>query len=407
MHFFYLLSLLAASASAQYLVESSSFGHNERISPNNDGNIPGWLLSGDGGNVPQVMSDKVILTPSYPGNQRGALWADARVSQAEWIAQFDFRASGPERGGGNLQLWYAKDGPTAVGTSSIYTTGQFDGFVLVIDSYGGRGGSIRGFMNDGSLDYKNYHSVDSLAFGHCDYSYRNLGRPSKLQIRQEGSTFEVIIDDKLCMSTDKIRMPQYYNFGITAASAENPDSFELYKFLLFTSGSVTREEPRRAKTPYGEQPNINANTPPDTPAQSVDQTAQFQDLYNRLQTLAHSIDSLYNEVRVLADRSEARHQELSRNVNSPERLGAIDIRLQGIETIVRGYQGQFSGLESSLKDTHSSLAENLPKHMGDLITTSAPRMGLLIFVFIGVQLLLAGSYVIYKRRRANGPKKYL
>ena len=61
-----------------------------------------------------------------------------RVSQAEWIAQFDFRASGPERGGGNLQLWYAKDGPTAVGTSSIYTAGQFDGFVLVIDSYGGR-----------------------------------------------------------------------------------------------------------------------------------------------------------------------------------------------------------------------------------------------------------------------------
>ena len=59
-------------------------------------------------------------------------------------------------------------------------------------------------MNDGSLDYKNYHSVDSLAFGHCDYSYRNLGRPSKLQIRQEGSTFEVIIDAKLCMSTDKV-----------------------------------------------------------------------------------------------------------------------------------------------------------------------------------------------------------
>ena len=62
-------------------------------------------------------------------------------------------------------------------------------------------------MNDGSLDYKNYHSVDSLAFGHCDYPYRNLGRPSKIQIRQEGSTFEVIIDDKLCMSTDKVHPP--------------------------------------------------------------------------------------------------------------------------------------------------------------------------------------------------------
>ena len=160
-------------------------------------------------------------------------------------------------------------------------------------------------------------------------------------------------------------MPQYYNFGITAASAENPDSFELYKFLLFTSGSITREEPRRAQNPYGEQPNINVNIPPDTPAPSVDQTVQFQDLHNRLQTLAHSIDSLYNEVRVLADKSEGRHQELSRNIISPDRLDAIDIRLHGIETIVRGYQGQFSGLESSLKDTHSSLAESLPKHMGD------------------------------------------
>ena len=59
-------------------------------------------------------------------------------------------------------------------------------------------------MNDGTLDYKNYHSVDSLAFGHCDYSYRNLGRPTKLQIKQEGDIFEIIVDNKLCFSTDKV-----------------------------------------------------------------------------------------------------------------------------------------------------------------------------------------------------------
>lgn len=76
--------------------------------------------------------------------------------------------------------------------------------LAMVYANGPQGGGIRGFMNDGSLDYKNYHSVDSLAFGHCDYSYRNLGRPSKLQIRQEGNTFEVIIDDKLCISTDKV-----------------------------------------------------------------------------------------------------------------------------------------------------------------------------------------------------------
>lgn len=43
-----------------------------------------------------------------------------------------------ERGGGNLQLWYAKDGQQKIGSSSIYTVGPFDGFALVIDTHGGR-----------------------------------------------------------------------------------------------------------------------------------------------------------------------------------------------------------------------------------------------------------------------------
>lgn len=71
-------------------------------------------------------------------------------------------------------------------------------------------------MNDGTLDYKNYHSVDSLAFGHCDYPYRNLGRPTKLQIKQEGNTFEIIVDNKLCFSTDKVYLIAWRLWGITA-----------------------------------------------------------------------------------------------------------------------------------------------------------------------------------------------
>ena len=61
-----------------------------------------------------------------------------RQSQEEWTADFEFRASGPERGGGNLQIWYTKDGQAQIGTSSIYTVGKFEGMVLVIDTYGGR-----------------------------------------------------------------------------------------------------------------------------------------------------------------------------------------------------------------------------------------------------------------------------
>ena len=136
MHYISTVPFLAALASAQYLVESSSFGQDGRISPNGYG-IPGWHVSGEG-QVPQLLSDKVVLTPPDPGNTRGAVWSESKVIQSDWMADFEFRASGPDRGGGNLQLWYAKDGRGSIGTSSLYTVGNFDGMVLVIDQYGGK-----------------------------------------------------------------------------------------------------------------------------------------------------------------------------------------------------------------------------------------------------------------------------
>ena len=128
--------LFAASALSQTLIESSSFGQNDRISPNGYG-IPGWHVSGVE-QVPRLLSNKVVLTPPDPGNVRGALWSESTVEQSEWTAELEFRASGPDRGGGNLQVWYTKNGKESVGTSSLYTAENFDGMVLVLDQYGGK-----------------------------------------------------------------------------------------------------------------------------------------------------------------------------------------------------------------------------------------------------------------------------
>lgn len=42
-----------------------------------------------------------------------------------------------------------------------------------------------------------------------------------------------------------------------------------------------------------------------------------------------------------------------------------------------------------------------------VITASTPRMGFFIILIISFQVFLAASYIIYKRRRANAPKKFL
>ena len=165
-------------------------------------------------------------------------------------------------------------------------------------------------------------------------------------------------------------MPPEYYFGLTAASAETADSFEVYKLKLFTSSSITREEPYRAQPPRVDNRD-NAPPPLAQAPPTALSDAQFDDLRSRLQTMAQTVDTLFQEVKQLAEISEGRHQELSRKIIAADRLNSMDQRLQGIEKTVREYQGQFSTLQNTLKDSHSSLVEGLPKHMSDSVYSLA------------------------------------
>jgi hypothetical protein len=104
--------------------------------------------------------------------------------------------------------------------------GQFDGFALVIDTHGGRvridvvayrrSVFIKSLLTSPLgrqcpwIPERRYHRLQKpqqprhLTFGHCDYSYRNLGRPSIVKLKHTSSIFEVTIDDKLCFSTNKV-----------------------------------------------------------------------------------------------------------------------------------------------------------------------------------------------------------
>ncbi|EEH04222.1 conserved hypothetical protein [Histoplasma capsulatum G186AR] len=328
---------------ANSIVEKASFGHNGKISADKHV-IPGWQLSGTG-HTPHKLSDRVILTPPYTGNKRGSLWSEQPFDGSEWIVDFDFRSNGAERGGGNLQLWYVKDGLSKISTASVYTAGRFDGFVLVIDVPNGRGGSVRGFLNDGTTDY-NSANVDGLAFGHCDYSYRNLGRLSHIQIKQTKSTFEQ---------------------QVTGAGGNGIDN-------------------------------------------------RLNDLQNRLQGLVGTADRLLTEIQSLSRKVDERHQDtLQKLTANRDQVGQMEQRMQRIENMLQAVQkgvtdsdlkNQLHRLQDALKTSHTGVIEQL-QSTSHQILSSKPRMGFFIFLIVVCQLGLAASYIVYKRRRANMPKKFL
>lgn len=425
-----LLTLLSASISvAQDIVKDTSFGYGGAISSNSF-SIPGWQIFGEG-HVPQLLSNKVIVTPPYGGNKLGALWAENKNTLSQWTVDLDFRAGGSDRGGGALQLWYSNDGQNAIGTSSIYTVGRFDGLALVVDTHNGRQ-TVRGFLNDGSIEYRSHANVDSLAFGHCDYVFRNLGRPSKITVKSTASAggLEVLVDNSLCFRSDKVVLPADYYFGITAASGDPPDSFEVFSFVLkpttYTS-PTTEQPPPQGQIPIaGRDQSSNILPPPvtDRPSsQLTTSSAQFEDLNSRLYLLSKSITNLFNEITKHTAAEESRYQEILRQIQllSPNTQSALqpsnlDGRLSSIERTLTALQSefssadhktQFSSLNKKMTEMNLGVTEHLPNRVREYVADHAPRVGFIVTCFMIFQLALVVAYVVYKRRRANAPKKYL
>ena len=377
--------LFSAVATAQYVIKDLSFGHDGQISPNGRA-IPHWHVSGEG-HTPQLLSDRVILTPPAPGSTRGALWAEYGMPQQYWTAEMSFRASGQEHGSGNFQMWYVQDGKSAVGANSVYTVGKFDGLVLTVDQYGGKGGMLRGFINDGTTSYKDHHSVDGLAFGHCEFPYRNLGAYSRVRVTNDAHGFSVTIDDKPCFSTNEINLPTGNHFGMTAATADNPDSFEVSKFITSTTSAISRDEPMRSQPRHQQQtqehhlPNAPEQVADADPSTVRRQEEQFADLHNRLQALSHQINEMFGEFEKLGRTVSEKHNDIVNKLpaSSESSIGALSRRLENIERGLarvqkdvegRDYQQHFSNLQQAVEGVRGGIHENLPDTLKTSKSTS-------------------------------------
>ncbi|KAI2639657.1 concanavalin A-like lectin/glucanase [Hypomontagnella submonticulosa] len=425
-----------AEAQAQFLVNELSFGYTGRINDRGQATVPGFSIQGTP-NVPEVLSNKIILTPPHPGNTRGAVWADQPNKYSQWVADVDFRVNGPERGTGNLNIWLARRGNQEIGSSSVYTVNRFDGLVLVIDLHGGSGGMIRGFLNDGTTDFKAHQSVDSLAFGHCTYPYRNLGRPSQIKLRQTSQVFKVEVDGRLCFESDKISIPPGYYFGITAAAGDNPDSFEIFKMVTMTENLDAKHDAppqqqqqqqnqnqAQAQTSYGRKTNNrnNANADdafddsiPDAVADSITETkAQFADLHNRLQSTNHHLSTIFRQVTSLGNLGEKRHEEVSKAVNDVKqilsRLDKLDALQNELIKTQRELREMKSDIGLKVKDTEYAMKNFIGSNHGTMLEhvaiQAAPKHGKLIFIIIGSQILIVAAYIYYERKKIM-PKKYL
>ncbi|ETN39707.1 uncharacterized protein HMPREF1541_05933 [Cyphellophora europaea CBS 101466] len=405
-----------AGSSAQAPLDGFSFGHRGQISPNSFA-IPGFNILGEE-YVPQLLSDKVILTPPYGGNKKGALWTENKNTLSDWQVDFEFRVGVTDQGSGSLHVWYAANGKDTISTNSIYSLQRFDGLAVVVDTTGGKQ-KIRGFLNDNSVEYKSNPNVESLAFGHCDYTYRNLGTPSRLRIKSTSAGLEVTIDDKPCFSTDTVRLPTDYHFGITAASNDPPDSFEAFKFALSPATPPVQQQQR--DTTEGRQ-NIPNQQQVIAPAGSMADP-------NTIAALERRVNDLYTLVERTTNTMAQQFESLNSRLSQPlpgggdgksgptqAQFASLDARLNDLSRTLKSMEGelksgdhskQFEKLSAQIDTVHSGVTEHVPQRLREYMLAHTPRIGFILYSFMFFQTCCIAAWVWYKWRKSTMPKKYL
>ncbi|PWW73172.1 concanavalin A-like lectin/glucanase [Tuber magnatum] len=405
--------------------------------------IPGYTIHGS----PQILSDRLVLTPPSPGNQRLGLWTTKTNPYHEWTLDINFRTSGGERPGGSFHVWYTAGGAHGkAGMESVYTSKPWDGLALVVDSYGGYG-TVRAYLNDGTTDYSIHHNVPLLSFGHCEIHYRNRGTLTSLRLIYSPKNFRVEADGSLCFETTSVRLPTGYHYGISAVTSETPDSYELFSILLGSPERIDLSQPKdghrggqtqqhhdqnqhqeqeqsHGRSPHGE--DYTMYTPEyedESPEKYKNEHDQFVDVHNRLQGITHHLAAIQSQIGVLyekvgsLDHKQDGYRAEFRDTRVPRsQINGMEEKMKAIEDLVvqignaitsKDYTQHFEALHKTLEDHHSRLLYTVPNKVTQALTTNTPKVGFGITLLIVFQLVLVVAYVVYKRKRASSPKKYL
>lgn len=197
-------------------------------------------------------------------------------------------------------------------------------------------------------------------------------------------------------------MPAGNYFGISAATPENPDTFEIFKFVLTSVESgAARPPPVPPQQQGSQQPIFNRGAGDqgieDHPASYYTTSEQqFADLHNRLQLINHATTNLIREVTALSSKTDRNHKELLQNLVTRDMLANLDARLlrieQGLQAIKRDlegkdYQDRFAQLQETLRHSHVSLAENLQGAVTNSKSTDHNLRASFFFSFHFISLL--------------------
>lgn len=396
------------------------------------------FISHDAYGSAREVKGEIILTPAAPHSQAGAIWAKKPLDLDDWTLTLKYRVNGPEHGGKGLAIWYTTD--RGQGGPVLGAADKWDGLGLFLTAQPDGTGQLRGHLNDRSVafsrldDSKNSHfgvdhealhqsDAEKQAFAACTVLYRNQGVLSEIVVSYNDRSLKVTHDGELCFESEHVALPKGHYVGVSALSAEQADSHELFG-LAVKAGSHTPAPPQKQQS--GSQSGRQfAHNPHGSSAQSGSEQASagggsaeagrltellaklgkdVADTRAQVEKLAHlqsSVEKLESSLARLE--SVVSHAGSGSGASGKDALAAASVnhelagRLDDVVREVRGMEHKFATMEQHIERQTQRIVEALPPPAHDAIKVA-------VYVIVFAQLVVAGSYVLYRRRIDNKSK---
>lgn len=162
-------------------------------------------------------------------------------------------------------------------------------------------------------------------------------------------------------SNNQVSLPAGNTLGITAATPENPDAFEVFKFILTSDIAPVPIQQQQQQQPIinqaQAQPQAQGQGQPQENQNPLDIRSvnqQFVDLSTRLELINRASNNIIREIT----KSDAR---LTQIASFDARLQRMEQTLQAIQRDLEGkdYRDRFNQLQEMMRSSHLTLSESL------------------------------------------------
>lgn len=199
---------------------------------------------------------------------------------------------------------------------------------------------------------------------------------------------------------------------MTTTESHTPDVLEPGQTTQQILGAGTEGRSTTPETTPNDHGAIPAFSEPETPAsQYTSSNEQFADLHNRLQSMMKHIAATSRDSTFFQTQATSKHEDLS------ARLSRMEASLATLHNLNEKLDSIQADVRQTKSDLHNALDLHVANLKRDVLNTHHVLNGTLagmgsgfgrfVWVVVGGQVVLVVAYLVYKRRKANSPKKYL